>query len=187
MIDAVYLADIRRAFANYRTLAERAVEQVSDAQLSLAIDADANSIAVVMQHVAGNLRSRFLDFLTADGEKADRNRDAEFEPPDSSRAELLARWDEAWRIVVGALDALTPEDLSRTVRIRGEAFAVVEALDRSVTHLAYHVGQIVFLAKHFAGPAWRTLSIAKGRSAEHAVGQYKQGIVATSSATPRQR
>jgi hypothetical protein len=177
MIDATYLADVRRAFTNYRTLAERALEQVSDEQLSIALDAEANSIAVIMQHVAGNLRSRFRDFLTADGEKPDRNRDAEFEPQGASRAELRARWDEAWRITIGSLDALTPDDLSRTIRIRGEAFAVVEALNRSVTHTAYHVGQIVFLAKHFAGSNWRSLSIPKGRSAEHSVGSYKSGIV----------
>lgn len=177
MVEATYLTDIRRAFTNYRTLAERAVEQVSDDQLSIAIDPEANSIAVIMQHVAGNLRSRFLDFLTADGEKPDRNRDAEFELQGASRAELLARWDDAWRITLGSLDALTPDDLSRPIRIRGEAFAVVEALDRSITHTAYHVGQIVFLAKHLAGPGWRSLSIPKGRSAEHSVGRYKQGIV----------
>jgi hypothetical protein len=180
MIDAVYLADIRRAFTNYRTLAERALEQVTDEQLWTAIDSEANSIAVIMQHVAGNLRSRFLDFLTADGEKPDRQRDAEFEPPGGSRAELRARWDEAWQITLGSLDALTPDDLSRTIHIRGEAFAVVEALDRSITHTAYHVGQIVFLAKHFAGSGWRSLSIPKGRSAEHPVGSYKKGIVPTS-------
>jgi hypothetical protein len=179
MIDALYLADIRRAFRNYRTLAERALDQITDEQLWTAIDAEANSVAVVMQHVAGNLRSRFLDFLTADGEKPDRNRDDEFEPQGRSRAALRARWDEAWQITLGALDALTADDLSRTIQIRGEAFAVVEALDRSITHTAYHVGQIVFLAKHFAGPAWRSLSIPKGRSAEHATGSYKQGIVPT--------
>jgi len=144
MIDAVYLADIRRAFTNYRTLAERALEQITDEHLWTAIDSEANSIAVIMQHVAGNLRSR---------------------------------WDEAWRITLGSLDALTPDDLSRTIHIRGEGFAVVEALNRSITHTAYHVGQIVFLAKHFAGPGWRSLSIPKGRSADHTVGRYKQGIV----------
>jgi uncharacterized protein DUF1572 len=177
MIDATYLTDIRRAFTNYRTLAERAVDQVGDDQLSMAIDSEANSIAVLMQHLAGNLRSRFLDFLTADGEKSDRNRDAEFEPPGVPRAQLLARWNEAWGITLGSLDALTPDDLSRTIHIRGEAFAVVEALNRSVTHTAYHVGQIVFLAKHLAGPAWRSLSIPKGRSAEHGVGSFKSGII----------
>src|SRR3954462_2783966 len=130
MIEAVYLADIRRAFANYRAVAERALEQVSDEQLWTAIDSEANSIAVIMQDVAGNLRSRFLDFLTADGEKPDRHRDAEFAPPSGSRAELRARWDEAWRITLGSLDALTSDDLAGTIHIRGEAFAVVEALDR---------------------------------------------------------
>jgi hypothetical protein len=177
MVNATYLTDIQRTFRNYRTLAERAITQIPDERLFVAIDDDANSIAIIMQHVAGNLRSRFLDFLTADGEKPDRNRDAEFEPHITSRAELLRRWDEAWQIALGSIDGLRPDDLERTIHIRGEAFAVVEALDRSATHTAYHVGQIVFLAKHFAGAGWRSLSIPKGRSAEHSVGAFKSGMI----------
>lgn len=176
-MSSTYLTDVRRTYRNYRTLAERAIAQVSDAQLHHALDGDGNSIAVIMQHVAGNLRSRFRDFLTADGEKPDRNRDAEFEQPTASRDALLAYWNAAWEIVLGELDALTPTDLERTVHIRQEAFAVTEALNRSVTHTAYHVGQIVFLAKHFAGPNWTSLSIPKGRSAEFGTGTFKEGIV----------
>jgi hypothetical protein len=173
-----YLVDIRRSYANYRALAEKALTQVTDAQLLVALDADDNSIAVIMQHVAGNLRSRFTDFLIADGEKPDRNRDAEFEGrPGLGRAALMAEWDRAWTIVIGTLDALTESDLERTVHIRGEAFAVTEALNRSVTHTAYHVGQIVFLAKHLAGATWRSLSIPKGRSADVGVGTFKQQFV----------
>lgn len=172
-----YLVDIRRTYRNYRTLAERAVAQVSDEQLHRALDSEDNSIAVIMQHVAGNLRSRFRDFLTADGEKPDRNRDAEFDAPSLTREALLAEWTAAWDIVLGELDALTPDDLGRTVYIRREGFAVAEALNRSVTHTAYHVGQIVFLAKHFTGATWTSLSIPKGRSAEFGTGTFKQGIV----------
>lgn len=174
----VYLADIVRAFRNYRALAEKALSQVSDEQLGIALDADGNSIAVILQHVSGNLRSRFSNFLTSDGEKPDRNRDAEFEPAAMvDRSALLARWNEAWAVALGAIEALTPADLDRTVHIRGEAFLVPEALSRSVTHTAYHVGQIVYLAKHFAGASWSTLSIPKNQSAEHRHGTFKQGIV----------
>jgi hypothetical protein len=177
MLDAIYLTDIRRTYHNYRTMAERAIAQISDDQLRSALDAEDNSIGVIMQHVAGNLRSRFRDFLTSDGEKPDRNRDAEFEPRVADRAALLADWNAAWDIVSRELDALTPDDLVKTVYIRREAFAVVEALNRSVAHTAYHVGQIVFLAKHLAGSNWTSLSIPKGRSAEYSQGTFKQGIV----------
>ena len=174
----IYLADIRRAFRNYRKLAETAIVQVEDAQLSATLGHDDNSIAVVMQHVSGNLRSRFLDFLTTDGEKPDRNRDAEFETHRATtRDSLMTDWNGAWDIVLRELDALTPADLDRTVHIRREPFAVVEALDRAVTHVAYHVGQIVFLAKHLTGTNWTSLSIPKGKSAEFSIGSFKKGII----------
>ena len=119
-----------------------------------------------MKHVSGNLRSRFRDFLTTDGEKPDRNRDGEFEMPDRvARAEILRWWRDGFAAALGAIEALAPDDLARTVQIRGEAFLVVEALNRSITHTAYHVGQIVYLARHFAGPSWTSLTIPKGRSA----------------------
>ena len=133
-----------------------------------------NSIAIIIKHVAGNLRSRFTDFLTADGEKPDRNRDAEFEmAAPASREQLLAWWEAGFATVVASIEALAPEDLDRTVYIRQEAFLVVEALNRSATHTAYHVGQIVYLAKHFAGPAFTTLTVPKGKSA-NAKGGYKK-------------
>lgn len=176
-VSSTYLVDIRRTYCNYKLLAERAIAQVSDEQLHRALDDEDNSLAVIMQHVAGNLRSRFRDFLTADGEKPDRNRDGEFETRALTRDGLLAEWSAAWDIVLGELDALTPADLERTVHIRGEAFAVTEALNRSVTHTAYHVGQIVFLGKHFAGAHWTSLSIPKGQSADYGVGTFKQHIV----------
>jgi hypothetical protein len=177
-----YLRDIARTFRNQKTLADRAIAQVSDADLPTLIDPDSNSIATIVQHVGGNLRSRFTDFLTTDGEKPTRNRDAEFEARDRvSRADLLAAWEAGWAAAVAAIDALTPADLDRTVFIRREAFTVVEALNRSATHTAYHVGQIVLLAKHFRGSAWATLSIPKGRSAE-AKGEFKKGIVPAATA-----
>ncbi len=172
---ATYLADIRRTYRNYRQLAERAIAQVSDEQLTTALDAEDNSIAVIMRHVAGNLQSRFRDFLTTDGEKPDRNRDGEFETRPMDRATLLQEWDAAWSVVFSELDRLTPGDLERTVHIRSEPFVVVEALNRSAAHTAYHVGQIVFLARHLAGARWTSLSIPKGRSAEFGAGTLKQG------------
>ena len=168
------LKDLARTFRYYKKLADGALAQVGDEDLHTLVDPDTNSIAIVMKHVAGNLRSRFTDFLTADGEKPDRNRDGEFEmPAHASRGELLAAWNEGFAIVLASIEALEPEDLDRTIYVRGEAFLVVEALNRSVSHIAYHVGQIVYLAKHFAGPAWKSLSIPKGKSAEFAQATYK--------------
>ena len=177
-LHASYLADIRRTFRNYKTLGERAMAQVGDGDLTRLLDPDGNSIALIVRHVGGNLRSRFRDFLTTDGEKPDRHRDSEFEidtPP--SRDEIMRWWESGWQVALGSIDALTPDDLGRTVTIRNEPFLVLEALNRAAAHVAYHVGQIVFLAKHFAGPDWRSLSIPKGRSADHAQGSFKQGIV----------
>jgi hypothetical protein len=157
-----YLTDIVRTFRRYKQLGERAVAQVGDADLHTRLDPDANSIAIIMQHVGGNLRSRFTDFLTTDGEKPTRDRDREFEMPErASREQVLAAWNDGWATALAALEALTPADGERTVHIRGEAFQVTEALTRSVTHTAYHVGQIVLLAKHFAGSGWTSLSIPK--------------------------
>ena len=173
-----HLADILRTFRNYKALGERAMAQVSDADLHRLIDADANSIALIVKHLSGNLRSRLSDFLTSDGEKPDRNRDEEFEMAEGvSRAEMLGWWERGWGVALATLEGLTPGDLERTVTIRAEPFLVVEALNRIATHTAYHVGQIVLLAKHFAGPRWTSLSIPKGQSAQHAVGSFKQSFV----------
>ena len=173
---AAYLRDILRTYRMYKTLGDRAIAQVSDDDLHALVDPEANSIAIVVKHLAGNLRSRFTDFLTADGEKPFRNRDGEFEMPDRvARQEMLKGWDESWGITLGAIEGLAPADLDRTVHIRGEAFQVVEALNRLAAHAAYHVGQIVFLAKHLAGPKWTSLTIPKNRSAE-AKGEYKKAL-----------
>lgn len=162
MIEQHYLDDTVRQLGKLKRQAEQAIAQVDDRQFFATLDPDANSIAVIMKHVAGNMRSRWTDFLTSDGEKPNRNRDTEFEmPPDSTRAAILAAWEDGWARVTGAISSLTPADLGRTVRIRGEAHTVVEAINRQLTHYAAHVGQIVLLAKHYAGPAWKTLSIPR--------------------------
>ncbi len=172
---AVYLSDITRTFRNYRSLGERALAVTPDEHLMTELDPNSNSVAVIVKHVSGNLRSRFTNFLTTDGEKPDRDRDGEFEITTAvSRAEAMAWWNDGWNIAMASLDSLTPHDLERTISIRRETFVVVEALNRSVTHTAYHVGQIVYLARHFAGAAWTSLSIPKGQSqAKAAVGNYK--------------
>ena len=172
---AVYLTDILRTYRYYKTLGERAMAQVADADLHTMLDSESNSVAIIVKHLAGNLRSRFSDFLTTDGEKPDRNRDGEFEMPDrASREEILRWWESGWVIALTSIGSLAPADLDRTVTIRGESFLVVEQLNRLATHAAYHVGQVVFLAKHFAGPNWTSLTIPKGRSGQVGVGTYKK-------------
>lgn len=156
------LAEFRR----YKSLGEAALAQVTDAQLAQALDAESNSIAVIVKHLAGNMRSRWTDFLTTDGEKADRNRDAEFEAEPTNRDELMRLWESGWHCLFAALAPLKDADLARTVTIRGEAHSVAQAILRQVAHYANHVGQIVFLAKHFQSTNWRSLSIPRGKSAE---------------------
>jgi uncharacterized damage-inducible protein DinB len=166
-VRTVYLRDLAFTFRYHKSVADRAIAQIADEELHMLVDGEANSIAIIMKHVAGNLRSRYTDFLTSDGEKPDRNRDSEFEMPEqASRAELLDAWDRAFGLALDTVGALQPDDLARTVYVRKEPFTVVEALNRSVTHTAYHAGQIVLLAKHFAGRNWKTLTIAKGKSRE---------------------
>jgi hypothetical protein len=163
---ALYLKDIPEQFRKLKELADRAVAQVRDEDLFVALDpeaAESNSLALLLQHVGGNLRSRFSDFLLSDGEKPNRDRDGEFElQPGTARADLLARWEDGWSTLFATLAGLTEGDLAATVAIRGEAHTVVRALDRSLTHTAYHAGQIVLLAKHFAAAQWQNLSVPKG-------------------------
>jgi hypothetical protein len=169
-----YLNDVVRTYRHYKALGDSAIAQVADADLHTLVDPDANSIAIIMKHVAGNLRSRFTEFLTSDGEKPDRDRDAEFEMPElPSREQVLADWHAGWSVALASVASLAPADLDRTISIRGEAFLVAEALNRSVTHTAYHVGQIVTLARHFAGSQWRILSIPRRQSARFAQGDFK--------------
>lgn len=174
---AVYLRDVTRQFTYYKSLGDKALAKAPDAHLHTEFDANSNSIAIIVKHIAGNLRSRFRDFLTSDGEKPDRDRDTEFAmPAPASRDEMLGWWNEGWATVMGALEALTPADLERTVTIRAEPFLVMEAIDRSLPHVAYHVGQIVYLARHFAGPGWASLTIPRGGSAQAAVGNFKATV-----------
>lgn len=162
-----YLEDAAANFRGYKKLAEGAFGQTSDAEFFLALDEESNSIAVIIKHIVGNMLSRWTDFLDSDGEKPDRNRDMEFVvTEDVTRAELLARWERGWECVFRAIESLRPEDLMRTVLIRGEEHTVVKAINRQMTHYGYHVGQIVFLAKHFRSAAWKSLSIPRNRSAE---------------------
>jgi len=165
-VRTVYLRDLDFTFRYHKSVVDRALAQIADHDLHTLVDGDANSIAIIMKHVAGNLRSRYTDFLTTDGEKPDRNRDREFEMEErATRAEIIGAWDGAFCLVLDTIAGLTPDDLTRTVHVRKEPFTVVEALNRSVTHTAYHAGQIVLLAKHFAASNWKTLTIAKGQSA----------------------
>lgn len=175
-VGAAYLKDVLRQYRMYKGYADKAIARVSDADLHRELDANSNSIAVIIKHVAGNLRSRFRDFLTADGEKPDRNRDGEFEMPErASRDQILQWWEDAWGIVLGSIEAMTPDDLGRHITIRGEQYLAIEALNRSVAHTASHVGQIVYLARHFAGDAWASLTIPKGASA-NIKGEFKKPL-----------
>ena len=161
-----YIEDSLAIFRYYKKLAERAMEQVRDEDLFAALDEEANSIAIVVKHMVGNMRSRWTDFLTSDGEKANRDRDSEFTAPPDTRAALMEMWESGWACVFGALEPLTDADLGRTVTIRGEAHSAMQAINRQVAHYAHHVGQIVLLAKHFARDRWQSLSVPRNKSAE---------------------
>lgn len=163
-LGAAYLSSVRERFGWYRRLAESALDQLDAEQFHVQIDPEANSVAVIVRHMAGNLRSRFSDFLTSDGEKPDRDRDAEFVDDGLGPEALRARWERGWDVLFTALDGLAPEQMLATVAIRGEPHSVLEALQRQLSHHAYHVGQIVLIAKHLRGERWRSLSIPKGAS-----------------------
>jgi len=167
-IAAQYLEEAHRQMRGHKRLAEGAMAQLKDDELFILPDPESNSIAVIVKHMAGNMRSRFTDFLTSDGEKPDRYRDQEFElSPATTRADLTKWWEEGWACVFAALEALKPEDVTRTVTIRGEPHTVLQAINRQIAHYAYHTGQIVFLAKHIRSSKWKTLSIPKGRSEDY--------------------
>jgi uncharacterized damage-inducible protein DinB len=161
-----YVEDSIAIFRYYKKLAERAMEQASDDQLYAVLDQEMNSIAVIVKHMAGNMRSRWTDFLTSDGEKPDRDRDAEFCDPPATREALLQLWEDGWQRVLGTLESLSDADLGRSITIRGEAHSVMQAINRQVAHYSYHCGQIVFLAKHLCQDRWRTLSVPRGASTE---------------------
>ena len=170
MIDSLgkhYLDDALAVLRNYKALAEKALEQLNDEEFFVALDEEANSVGVIVKHMSGNMVSRWTDFLTSDGEKPDRNRDMEFVVTDeTSRSALMEQWERGWRCVFGAIEPLQPEDLQKKIFIRGEEHSVLEAINRQLTHYAYHTGQIVFLAKHLKSAEWKWLSIPRNRSAE---------------------
>ncbi len=163
-----YLEEMKRQFHGNKRMGEAAMAQLEDKDFFVALDADSNSVATLVKHIAGNARSRFTDFLTSDGEKPDRFRDQEFEiSAKTTREEVMRWWDQAWSHVFSALDSLQPEDVQRIVTIRQEPHTVMQALNRALAHYAQHIGQIVFLAKHLRSSQWNTLSIARGKSEDY--------------------
>jgi hypothetical protein len=162
-----YLEEVRRQLRGHRRMAETAMAQLRDEDFFATLDPEANSIAVLVKHIAGNMRSRFTDFLTSDGEKPDRFRDREFEITGATtRAEIMKYWEEGWSVVFATIDSLTPGDVMTAVTIRGEPHTVLQALNRAIAHYAQHIGQIVLLAKHLRSSEWKTLSIPRGKSEE---------------------
>jgi hypothetical protein len=161
-----FLDESVAAFRSYKSLAERAMAQISDEEFFKLIDAESNSIAMICKHIGGNLRSRWTDFLTTDGEKADRDRDTEFVTDADTRDSIMQLWENGWNTLDTTLKSLRAEDLGEIVQIRGEDFTVVKAINRAAMHTASHVGQIQFLAKHLRGAEWKTLSVPKNKSAE---------------------
>jgi hypothetical protein len=163
-----HLADSIDLFRYYKKLAERAIEQCPDDGLFVSLDGESNSIAIIVKHMAGNMCSRWSDFLITDGEKPDRRRDTEFEEPPKTRAELSAMWEQGWKFLFDALTPLTDADLARTVTIRTEPHSVTQAINRQIAHYSYHIGQIAFLAKHFAAQSgkWNAITVPRKKSAE---------------------
>jgi hypothetical protein len=174
-----YHSDALQSFRNYRKLAERAIEQISDEDFFKTIDPESNSVAVIVKHIAGNLHSRWRDFLNSDGEKPDRHRDTEFEMIGDTRQSLMRFWETGWQTLFDNIERLTTDDFSKTIPIRGEPHTIVEAINRQLTHYAYHVGQIVFLAKHLRSSDWKTLTVPRNKSAQFnqfLAGRQKDGV-----------
>ena len=161
-----YLKDAIDLLRYYKRLGDKAIAQCPDDKLGAEIDPESNSVAIIVKHMAGNMRSRWSNFLTTDGEKPDRQRDTEFEEAPVTRAEIIAMWDAGWNYLFEALTSLTDADLSRTITIRTEPHSVTQAINRQIAHYSYHVGQIVYLATHFAGSNWRTLTVPRKKSCE---------------------
>lgn len=179
---AHYLEEARRQLRGHKRMGEGAMAQLSDQDFFVSLDPESNSVAVLVKHIVGNMRSRFTDFLISDGEKPDRFRDREFEmSPATTRAEVMEWWEQGWTCVFNAIDALKPDDVMRTVTIRGEPHTVLQAINRQIAHYAQHIGQIVFLAKHLRSSQWNTLSIPRGKSEEFnknkgAGGKFDKGV-----------
>ena len=178
-----YLDEARRQFRGHKRMAEGAIAQLRDQDLFVTLDPESNSVAILVKHLAGNMRSRFTDFLTTDGEKPDRFRDREFElNASTTRADVMEWWEEGWNCVFAALEALKPEDVMRTVTVRGQPHTVLQAINRQIAHYAQHTGQIVFLAKHLRSSDWKTLSIPRGKSED-----YKTASPKSNPGLPPQR
>jgi hypothetical protein len=169
-----YLEEACRQFRGHKRMGEAAMVQLKDEDFFVTLDPESNSVAILVKHLAGNMRSRFTDFLNSDGEKPDRFRDREFEiTPSTTRSEVMKWWEDGWTIVLNTIESLKPEDVMRTVTIRGESHSVLQALNRQIAHYAQHTGQIVFLAKHLRSNEWKTLSIPRGKSEEYKIAQPK--------------
>jgi hypothetical protein len=161
-----YIEDSLALLGQYKTLAEKAFAQLTDGELNRQLDRESNSICQIVKHIAGNMRSRWTDFLTSDGEKPDRDRDSEFIAAPLTREEMSKLWNEGWSILFAALEPLSGEDLGRTITIRAEPHSVMQAINRQIAHYSLHIGQIIFIAKHLRSSEWTTLSVPKNRSAE---------------------
>jgi uncharacterized damage-inducible protein DinB len=168
-----FLETVRFEFHRNKQLADKALAQLAEADFHKKISSDSNSVQILVQHLAGNMISRWTDFLTTDGEKEGRNRDSEFEEQQLSHDELMKFWEKGWQILFNTLNALTADQLQQTIYIRKEPMTVTQALLRQISHYSYHVGQIVQLAKEWKGEEWKTLSIAKNKSGEYKTGSYK--------------
>jgi hypothetical protein len=180
---AHYLEEARRQFRGHKRMGEAAMAQLKDEDFFVTLDPESNSVAILVKHLAGNMRSRFTDFLTSDGEKPDRFRDREFElTPATTRAEVMKWWEGGWAIVLNTIESLKPEDVMKTVTIRGEAHTVLQAVNRQIAHYAQHTGQIVFLAKHLRSSEWKTLSIPRGKSE-----QFKTAAPKSDKGLPMQK
>ncbi len=180
-----FIIDALLQFRKYKKMGEDAIAQVSDKDFFKLIDPEANNIALIVKHMAGNMRSRWTDFLTTDGEKPNRHRDSEFyEEKKDTKASLMKHWKEGWKLVFDAVEPLKGEDLGKSIYIRGEAHTVLQAINRQLTHYPYHVGQLVFLAKHFSGPKWKSLSIPKNKSKAFEVSK-RGGIVKMRRRVPK--
>lgn len=170
-----YHQDAITALKGYKKLADKAIAQMKDDELFVTLDEEANSVAIIMKHMAGNMFSRWTDFLTTDGEKPNRNRDTEFVIESSTtKADVLDYWERGWACVFAAIESLTPEDFEKIVKIRNEDHTIVQAINRQLMHYSYHIGQIVFLAKHFRSTDWNSLSVPRNRSAEFNASKFGQ-------------
>lgn len=170
-----YLRVVKEDFKKYKSLGDKTFSQLNEEEFHFRSDEENNSIAIIIQHLSGNMHSRFSNFLSTDGEKTSRNRDSEFEEQNLSKDELLQKWNSGWEVMINALNSLRPDDLTKTVMIRNEPHSVIEALNRQVTHYAYHVGQIVLLAKQLKKSGWKTLSVPKGDSEKFNKEKFEQG------------